>query len=122
MIVPTTESPLPQRPPIILWVVPVVLALVALAISPRLLIALGPLRKSLTSDVELTRRTAEALVLAGDRHFIANTDGELQVRATADGKLLDECSIPVPLWDGLAVVGTRIYLSTKDGGVMCIGE
>ncbi len=69
-----------------------------------------------------TKGRIEGLVLAGDRIFTANTNGSLQVRSTVDGKLLDQIPIPVPLWDGLAVTEKRIYLSTKDGSVLCIGE
>jgi hypothetical protein len=54
---------LPDRPPRVLWGLAVVLALVALAVTPSLLIRLGPMRRSLTSDVQVTRHAAQDLVL-----------------------------------------------------------
>ena len=56
-------SLLPERPPMELWAVLAVCVIAAVAMTPSVLIALGPLRESLTSDVDSIRATAELTVL-----------------------------------------------------------
>ena len=55
---------LPERAPRMLWWLPAILLGVGLGLTPEVLIALGPLRKSLTSQNAMTRETAQATVLA----------------------------------------------------------
>ena len=63
-----------------------------------------------------------AMVLAGDRIFLAGSKGELQVRSAEDGKLMAKSRLSSPLWDGMAVAGGRLYVSTRDGKLLCLGE
>ena len=63
-----------------------------------------------------------ALVMAKDRVYLAGSKGALQIRNAADGKKVAERSIPVPLWDGLAVAGGKLYISTRDGKLLCLGD
>jgi len=67
-------------------------------------------------------REVLALALANDTIYLAGSGGELQARSVSDGKLLSRRSIPEPLWDGLAVAGGRLYVSTRDGKVLCLGQ
>jgi hypothetical protein len=60
----------PKSPPLELWLVVALFALIGMAATPKILIALGPLRESLTSDVELTRGTAEMTVLLSRLFFV----------------------------------------------------
>ena len=61
------------------------------------------------------RRQAEAL--AG-RH-----GGQLWVMAKADGKLLGRYALnTIPVFDGLAVAEGRLYLTTANGRVLCLGK
>ena len=64
----------------------------------------------------------EALTMAGDRIYLVGSDGELRVHSALDGKLLGERDLSTPVWDGLAVAGGRLYASTADGAVLCLGE
>lgn len=64
-----------------------------------------------------------ALALAGDgRLYAAHKDGRLKVISTADGSILEEAEVPPPAWDGLAIAGGRLYLTTQTGDVVCLGE
>jgi len=56
---------LPDRAPVALWIFAVALGVLAIVISPATLIALGPMRESLTADNELTRQTALTTVRLG---------------------------------------------------------
>lgn len=57
-----SDYQLPDRAPIGLWIVPVVLGVLAIVLSPETLVSLGPMRESLTANDELTRQTALATV------------------------------------------------------------
>jgi outer membrane protein assembly factor BamB len=64
-----------------------------------------------------------ALALAGNgRLFVIHQDGRLRVLSTADGSVLQEAQVPSPAWDGLAVAEGRLFLTTQDGRVLCLGE
>ncbi len=63
-----------------------------------------------------------AMALAGDKLYVVHQDGRMKVISTADGTVLNETHVPAPAWDGLAVAGKRLYLSTQDGELICLGE
>jgi hypothetical protein len=63
-----------------------------------------------------------ALALAGNRLYAVHKDGRLKVFNTADGKVLASRKVPPPMWDGLAIASGRLYLTTKAGEVLCLGE
>jgi hypothetical protein len=81
-----------------------------------------------------------AMTLAADRLYLAGVpdavDGkdywgavegrkgaELWVLSAADGRKLHELKLDSPpVFDGMAVAYGRLYLSTKDGTVRCLGE
>jgi len=64
----------------------------------------------------------EALTMAGNRLYLAGSSGGLRVHSAADGRVLDQCELTTPIWDGLAVAGGRLYVSTTDGRVLCLGK
>ena len=66
--------------------------------------------------------TIDALVLAGDKLYVADSTGQLRVIDTATGKVVAQKEIPAPLWDGLAVAHDRLYVTTLDGQVLCLGD
>ncbi|MBI1372739.1 MAG: PQQ-binding-like beta-propeller repeat protein [Phycisphaera sp.] len=64
----------------------------------------------------------QAMVWAGDRVYVALSDGHVQIRSTADGKVVASQTVAPPLWDGLSIANGRVYLSTTDGRVLCLGD
>ena len=62
----------------------------------------------------------EAMALAGDR-LILYAGGKLRLVSAADGSALRELDAPKPVWDGLAAANGRLFLSTADGRVVCLG-
>ena len=64
----------------------------------------------------------DAILLAGDRLFVAGSNGDLRLLSSADGKPIARLSLPAPLWDGMAVAQERLYYSTRDGQLLCLGE
>jgi len=73
-------------------------------------------------DEKSAPQTISALVLAGDRLYVAGSGGQLQVRSIADGKRLAQRALDEPLWDGMAAAGGRLYVSTRKGHVVCLGK
>jgi outer membrane protein assembly factor BamB len=63
-----------------------------------------------------------AVVVAEDKVFVAGTGGGLVVLGAADGKKLAAIDIPAPIWDGVAAAGGCLYVSTRDGRVICLGK
>lgn len=78
-----------------------------------------------------------AMVLAGDLLFVAGPHGEthkkqaafegdegisLQAVSTSDGSILAQYQLDsLPVFDGMAAARGQLYLSTKDGRVLCFG-
>ncbi|MFQ6133541.1 MAG: PQQ-binding-like beta-propeller repeat protein [Armatimonadota bacterium] len=81
-----------------------------------------------------------AMVRAGDTIFVAGSPdvvdprdphgawegrkgGVLAALAADDGERLAEYKLPAPpVWDGMAAAGGRLFISTSDGGIVCLGE
>ncbi len=64
-----------------------------------------------------------AMALANDgKLFVVHQDGRLKVISTVDGKVLSESRLPAPAWDGLAIAENRLFLTTQDGELLCLGE
>ncbi len=63
-----------------------------------------------------------AITLAGDKLLVAGGNGELRVVSVGDGSLLAEEKLPEPVWDGMAVARGRVFYSTRDGKVLCLGD
>lgn len=61
-----------------------------------------------------------AMLVASDHLFVA-AKSVLVVHRVSDGSKLAEMKVGVPAWDGLAAAGGRLYLSTEDGSVVCLG-
>jgi sugar lactone lactonase YvrE len=63
------------------------------------------------------------MALANDgKLFVVHQDGRLKVISTVDGKVLSESRLPAPAWDGLAIAENRLFLTTQDGELLCLGE
>jgi hypothetical protein len=61
-------------------------------------------------------------MVASDRLYRAGSDGDLQVRAIADGRVLVQRTLAEPIWDGLAIARGRLYVATRQGQLVCLGE
>lgn len=88
--------------------------------------------------------TGNAMVLAGEALFVAGVPayfppdhpvkkyedayagklgGLLWVASRADGKKLAQHKLAAsPVWDGMAVANGRLYVSLRDGSVLCMGK
>jgi hypothetical protein len=73
-------------------------------------------------DAEPKDQGIGAMLLAGDRLFLAGTKGGLTVVSASDGRLLSRAELPAPIWDGLAATSGRLLVSTQDGRVLCLGN
>ena len=62
-----------------------------------------------------------AMVLANDTLLIAGSGGQLLVASPEDGKILSRNDLPAPVWDGMAAAAGRVFISTQDGQVVCVG-
>jgi hypothetical protein len=79
-----------------------------------------------------------AMVLAGDALFAAGwrdsvkifeknpyeeNDSVLMVVSSADGEVISECPLDAePVFDGMAAAYGKLFLSLKDGSVLCLGN
>jgi len=63
-----------------------------------------------------------ALTLAGDHLYAAISGGSVQIHSFADGKKIGERDLDAPLWDGMAVAGGRLFLSTRSDKLICLGD
>ena len=77
------------------------------------------------------------MVLAGDTLFVAGPDGEthkilsaflgkkgisLRAISAENGEQLATYQLEsLPVFDGMAAAGGRLFLATKDGAVLCFG-
>ena len=46
----------------------------------------------------------------------------LAVSASDDGKLAEHKLDSLPVWDGMAAANERLYMSTTDGRIVCLGD
>jgi outer membrane protein assembly factor BamB len=68
-------------------------------------------------DPKLQKRLAEQ-----DAALRGKRGGILWAVSAADGKTLSERKLEAPpAWDGMAIAGGRVYMSTVDGKVLCFG-
>ena len=80
--------------------------------------------------IEAAPIAVEAMAIAGHRLFVAGppdelepTGGLLWAVSLADGKKLRDIRTPAPpVFDGMAVAGGRLYVSIKDGSLLCFGK
>lgn len=61
-----------------------------------------------------------ALALAANALLLASQQGGLSVLSLDDGKTLSQLKIPPVAWDGLAIAGDGVYVSTQDGQILCL--
>lgn len=59
---------------------------------------------------------------SADHLYVVHQDGTLKVINTKDGSTLSESKVAAPMWDGLALADGKLFLSTKDGKLVCLGD
>ncbi len=96
----------------------------AMVLADKTLLIAGPLDmidedravKS-TGDPEIQTKLSEQ-----DAAFEGRRGGLLQVVSVSDGGKLAELNLEsAPVWDGMAAAYGRVYLSLKDGNILCLG-
>lgn len=65
---------------------------------------------------------ARAMLVAGGNLFTVTPKGVLTVHSADDGTKLAEKKLGEIVWDGLAAANGRLYVSTAEGKVMCLGS
>jgi hypothetical protein len=63
----------------------------------------------------------EAMALAGEV-LVLYADRKLRFHSATDGSLLRTSDLARPVWDGLAAAHGRLYVSTLDSRVLCLGS
>ncbi len=78
-----------------------------------------------------------AMVRCGEVLFIGTTnrpdsseppaasgaEGRIEVVSSANGKALGNLPLDAPpVWDGMAAAGGRLFVSTRDGAIVCLGD
>ena len=63
-----------------------------------------------------------AMTLAADKLLLVGGNGDFRAISVANGELLKEHKIPEPVWDGMAVAQGRLFYSTRDGRLLCLGQ
>ena len=56
------------------------------------------------------------------RLYVIHQDGTLKMIDTADGRELSSQQVAPPIWDGLALADGKLFLSTADGRLLCLGS
>jgi len=78
-------------------------------------------------------RAADTIFVAGAPDVVDPEDpygawegrkgGALAVFAADDGKRLTEYELPaLSIWDGMAASGGRLFMSTRDGDIVCMSR
>ncbi|MFN3484763.1 MAG: PQQ-binding-like beta-propeller repeat protein [Planctomycetota bacterium] len=67
---------------------------------------------------------AVAAVAKADASLVvAGEQGQVWLLAASSGKTLSVANLSAPaVWDGLAIAGGRVFVSTRDGKVVCLGK
>lgn len=64
-----------------------------------------------------------AMALAGDKKlYVVHRDGRMKVLDTETGYPVSETLVPEPAWDGLAIANGKVFLTTADGKLICLGD
>lgn len=68
-----------------------------------------------------TESYPRAMLIVGDRMLYASPNGDLSMRDLKDGRELLKKKLPKLAWDSLAAVPGKIYATTSDGQLLCLG-
>jgi outer membrane protein assembly factor BamB/SAM-dependent methyltransferase len=101
------------------WTAGVPMTVRAMALAGQTLFIAGP------PDIAKPERPG-SLTLTNTHQVVAASEGKLGAvlwaMSAADGKQLSEMKLEaMPVWDGMAAAQGRLFLSTLDGKVLCLG-
>jgi len=87
---------------------------------------LGPDRLAVAGPFDLGHKDPQLLAFTNEAEAMAGFKGEkgicLRVVDAADGKRLSECELSsMPVFDGMSAAGGKVYISLKNGSVVCFG-
>jgi outer membrane protein assembly factor BamB len=68
-----------------------------------------------------TESRGGAVVLAANAVLLASQQGGLALLSPEDGSAISQLDILPVVWDGLAVAGKSVFVSTQDGQILCLG-
>ena len=76
---------------------------------------------------DLGKKSSGILAFENEGEALAGFEGQkgvyLRIVSAADGKKLSETRLPaMPVFDGAAAAGGKLYISLKDGSVVCYGK
>jgi hypothetical protein len=88
---------------------------------------LGGDRLAVAGPLDLGQKDPKLLAFKNEAKALAGFEGKrgvyLRVVGAADGKTASQCPLPaMPVFDGMAAAGGKVYLSLKDGSVVCFGR
>lgn len=96
----------------------------ALTLADETLFVAGP-PDLLDEEAAVSRRwdkNVQRDIAEQDASLLGQRGATLRSVATADGQTLAELTLDsMPVWDGMAAAGGRLYLSLADGSVVCFG-
>lgn len=87
--------------------------------SPEELLKLTPIKEK---DRQLENKIYGIVLDNAQRAYVVHKDGELKILNTDDGSVISSQKVPAPMWDGLALAEGKLFLSTADGQLVCIGD
>ena len=84
-------------------------------------------RLAVAGPVDLGKRTEKILAFQNEPEARAAFQGDkgvyLRIVNAGDGKTVSECKLPtMPVFDGLSAAGGKIYVSLRNGSVVCFGK
>jgi hypothetical protein len=90
-------------------------------------LVLGKDRLATAGPVDVGQKASEILVYTNEAEAVAGFEGQrgvyLRVVSAADGRQVSETKLgSLPVFDGMAAAGGKIYISQKDGTLVCFGN
>jgi len=71
-------------------------------------------------DKSQPHQSVAAMLLAGDRLYVAGAEGGLAVVAIEDGNVVQRNEMAPAIWDGMAAAEDRLLVTTRDGALLCL--
>ncbi|MCF6311395.1 MAG: PQQ-binding-like beta-propeller repeat protein [Verrucomicrobiales bacterium] len=86
--------------------------------APEDLLKLTPIKEK---SRQLENQIFGIVIDNANHTYVIHKNGELKILNTEDGTVISSQQVPAPMWDGLALAQGKLFLSTADGQLICIG-